>query len=145
MDNKSSERPNPITVTVSADGSYTFHGRSVSITRDKNRALEPYGKALLQYGKQLTLLPTEGQALLIRKTNGCSRVVARDYLDTRQVFYHETKGSLTVSSYKKDGLKRLKEEKPWLCEVDKFALEAAVEHIDAAYTKFFREGSGFPR
>lgn len=139
------ENPNHITATISDDGTCTFHGRSVNITRDKNRALEPFGKVLFQYGKQLTLLPTEGQALLIRKTNGCSRVVARDYLDARQAFYHETKGSLTVSSYKKDGLKRLKEEKPWLCEVDKFALEAAVEHIDAAYTKFFREGSGFPR
>jgi putative transposase len=139
------EKPNPITVTVSDSGEYAFHGRSVNITRDKNRALEPYRKVLLQYGKQLTLLPTEGQALLIRKINGCSRVVARDYLDARQAFYHEIKGSLTVSSYKKDGLKRLKEEKPWLREVDKFALEAAVEHIDAAFTKFFREGSGFPR
>ena len=139
------EKPNPVTVTVSGDGTFTFHGRSANITCDKNRALEPYGKILLQYGKQLTLLPTEGQALLIRKTNGCSRVVARDYLDVRQTFYRETKGSLTVSSYKEDGLKHLKEEKPWLREVDKFALEAAVEHVDAAYTKFFREGSGFPR
>ena len=84
MSTEQTEKPNPITVTVSDSGEYTFHGRSINITRDKNRALEPYGKVLLQYGKQLTLLPTEGQALLIRKTNGCSRVVARDYPDASQ-------------------------------------------------------------
>lgn len=139
------KKKNPITVTVSDDGSYTFHGRSANITRDKNHALEPFGKILLQCGKQLTLLPTDEQALLIRKTNGCARVVARDYLDTRQAFYRDTKGTLSVFSYKKTGLKRLKEAKPWLREVDKFALEAAVEHVDAAFTKFFHEGNGFPR
>lgn len=40
---------------------------------------------------------------------------------------------------------RLKEEYPFLRLSDKFALEAALEHVDAAYKKFFREHTGFPR
>ena len=44
------ERKNPVTVTVSEDGVFTFHGRSFSATKDKNAALEPFGKVLFQTG-----------------------------------------------------------------------------------------------
>ena len=68
-----------------------------------------------------------------------------DYLSTRQQHYNDTKETLSVSAYKKTRLKILKEEKEFLTEVDKFALEAAIEHVDRAYQNFFNQGFGFPK
>ena len=38
---------------------FIFHGRSIKITEDKNKLLEPYGKIIFNYGVVLQLLPTE--------------------------------------------------------------------------------------
>ena len=135
-------------VTASYDectGTYTFSGRAKDITRAKNRALEPYGKQVLDYGLQLELLPAEGQAGQINRTIGCARFVRNDTLSVRIRLYAEKKETLSGASYKKDFLPRLKEENPWLREVDKFALESAVEHVDCAYKNFFEGRAGFPR
>lgn len=144
-DKGNNKKKNPITAERMPDGSFVFHGRSYSTTLDKNKALEPFGCLLLQSGLQLLLLPDDGQAEMIRKTNGCARVVARDYLEKRQAFYNEKKKSLSVSEYKKHDLKDLKEEKPFLKEADKFALEAALEHVNRAYENFFGKKAGFPK
>jgi putative transposase len=42
-------------------------------------------------------------------------------------------------------LKALKEEYPWLKEVNSQALQAATANIDAAFSRFFREKKGYPR
>jgi len=139
------DMPNPVTAVRMDDGTFIFHGRSLHPTRDKNRALEPYGCVLLQYGLQLQLLPTPEQAELIRRINGCARIVGRDYLSKRQEAYRSSKETLTPASYKKEGLKALKEEFPFLKEADKFALEAAVENIDTAYRNFFSGRARFPK
>ena len=139
------EKKNPITVERLADGTFVFDGRSMNITKDKNKALEPFGCILLQYGLKLFTLPTDAQAEQVRRTNGCSRVVANDYLDKRKALYSEKKETLTVSEYKANGLAELKKEKPFLKEVDKFALETAIEHIDDAYENYFKKKFGFPK
>ena len=138
------ERRNPITAVIE-DGRIVLKGRSCQVTRDKNRALEPFGKVLLQYGKQLLILPDTGQAEQIRRTNGCARIVARDYLEKRQGLYNTSKEMLSVGDYKKTYLKALKEEKPFLKEVDKFARENAAIHIDTAFKNFLERHTGFPK
>ena len=39
----------------------------------------------------------------------------------------------------------LKKEYKWLCEVDKFALTNAIYNMDAAFQKFFKEHTGYPK
>ena len=51
-----------ITAERLTDGTFRFHGRANDITRQKNKALEPFGKQLLNYGQVLRLLPTPEQA-----------------------------------------------------------------------------------
>ena len=138
------ERENPITVSVK-DGIFTFHGRSFYPTRDKNEALAPFGKILLQRGLQLHILPTEEQKNLIANTNGCARVARNEYLDKRIEKFETDRTTLSVAVFKKEYLPKLKEEKPWLKEVDKFALEAAIEAVDNAYTNFFNGNADFPK
>ena len=49
-------------ITVSEEnGIFQFSGRSYNITKDKNAALEPYGKIVHNYGIVLELLPDEKQ------------------------------------------------------------------------------------
>ena len=142
---KKEEKENPITLEILDDGEYVFHGRSLNPTRDKNRALAPLNKQIWSRGQQLSLLPTEEQKTLIHKTNGCARVVKNDYRDKRIEQFETERTTLSVATYKKEFLPKLKEENPWLREVDKFALEAAVEHIDAAYKHFFEGNADFPK
>lgn len=139
------ERKNPVTVTLSDDGTFAFHGRSMQITADKNRALEPYGRMLFNYGVQMQLLPDDSQAEEIRQFNGCARVAARAYLDARKAAYDEKKQTLSVADYKKNFLPSLKEELPFLKEADKFAIESAIEHVDRAYKNFFEGRGRFPK
>ena len=138
------KKQNPITVEIK-DGKFIFHGRSLSPTKDKNKALAPYGKQVSNQGTQLRILPSEEQLSLIRKTNGCSRFVRNDYLNNRISVFQEKRETLSVAAYKKVLLPKLKEDNPWLKEVDKFALEAAIEHVDNAYKHFFNGDADFPR
>ena len=139
-------REDSITVEQQEDGSFIFHGRAYDITAAKNRALAPYDKIISNYGVQVLLLPDEEQGMLINKTNGCARTVRNDYLNARIRLYDDERKTLSVSEYKKGRLKELKEnEMPWLREVDKFALEAALEFVDGAYRNFFEGRADFPK
>jgi putative transposase len=42
-------------------------------------------------------------------------------------------------------LTKLKQEKVWLKEVDKFALQNSLKDLDKAFQKFFKEDAGFPK
>lgn len=139
------KRKNPITAEQNTDGSFSFKGRSLSPTRDKNEALAPYGKMVWNHGQKLLLLPTEEQAEAIRRIIGCARFVRNHYLDTRIRLFREEAAPLNGSAYKKEYLPKLKEEHPWLKDADKFALEAAIEHVDDAYRNFFNGKARFPR
>ena len=139
------KKKNPITAELKADGRIVFHGRSYNITRDKNLALEPFGKVLYQYGKELFILPEDNQSEQIRRTTGCSRFVAKDFITTQQKRYEESEKYLSVDKYKKTRLKELKKEYPFLKEVDKFALENALIHVDTAYKNFFEGRAGYPK
>ena len=102
------EKPIKYTVTAKkqADGTFKFCGGKggFNITKQKNKALEPYGKCIHNYGVLLELIPGDKQAA-INQQIGNARVVHNDYLSKREEYYKETKKALTVSQYKKEYLK----------------------------------------
>jgi putative transposase len=55
-------------------------------------------------------------------------------------------GKQKLTKYDMDArLKALKEEHPWLKDVNSQCLQAATANLDAAFTRFFREKNGFPK
>ena len=142
------EKPIKYTVTAKkqADGTFKFCGGKggFNITKQKNKALEPYGKCIHNYGVLLELIPGDKQAA-INQQIGNARVVHNDYLSKREEYYRETKKVLTVSQYKKEYLPALKEEKEYLNDTDKFVYENACRNVDDAYNRFFNGLSGLPR
>ena len=142
------EKPIKYTVTAEqqADGTFEFHGGKgeFNIIKQKNKALEPYGKCIYNYGVILELIPEDKQAA-INQQIGNARVVHNDYLSKREEYYKETKKTLTVSQYKKEYLPALKKEKEYLNNTDKFVYENACRNVDDAYNRFFKGLSGFPK
>ena len=142
------EKPIKYTVTAKkqADGTFKFCGGKggFNIIKQKNKALEPYGKCIHNYGVLLELIPGDKQAA-INQQIGNARVVHNDYLSKREKYYRETKNALTVSQYKKEYLPALKEEKEYLKDTDKFVYENACRNVDDAYNRFFKGLSGFPK
>ena len=142
------EKPIKYTVTAKQqpDGTFKFCGGKggFNITKQKNKALEPYGKCIHNYGVLLELIPGDKQAA-INQQIGNARVVHNDYLSKREEYYRETKKVLTVSQYKKEYLPALKEEKEYLNDTDKFVYENACRNVDDAYNRFFNGLSGLPR
>ena len=135
-----------VTAEQQADGTFEFHGGKggFNITAQKNKALEPYGKCIHNYGVILELIPGDKQAA-INQQIGNARVVRNDYLSKRIDYYKENRESLTVSKYKKDYLPELKKEKEYLNGTDKFVYENACRNVDDAYNRFFKGLSGFPK
>ena len=142
------EKPIKYTVTAEqqADGTFEFHGGKggFNIIKQKNKALEPYGKCIHNYGVLLELIPGDKQSA-INQQIGNARVVHNDYLSKREEYYKETKKALTVSQYKKEYLPALKDEKEYLKDTDKFVYENACRNVDDAYNRFFKGLSGFPK
>lgn len=90
------------------------------------------------------IYPNEKQRVLIAKTFGCARFVYNYYLDKKIKLYEESKQSLGYNACSAD-LTLLKKETEWLKEVDACALQSSLKNLDAAYQKFFKEHSGFPK
>ena len=135
-----------VTAEQQADGTFEFRGGKggFNITAQKNKALEPYGKCIHNYGVILELIPGDKQAA-INQQIGNARVVRNDYLSKRIDYYKENKETLTVSKYKKDYIPALKKEKEYLNGTDKFVYENACRNVDDAYNRFFKGLSGFPK
>lgn len=96
------------------------------------------------------LYPNTEQKELLSKTFGCARFVYNYYLDRRIKTYQQNKTTMNYNACSAD-LTKLKQEKPWLKEVDKFALQNALKDLDRAFQNFFREikkgnkNQGFPK
>ena len=104
---------------------------------------------LIHKAYKVRLYPNVQQAELIRKTFGCCRYVYNHTLAVRKDAYKDTGISLSGNDCKKL-LPQMKEDAPWLKEVDSTALQAAVEDMDAAFKRFFdgrKAGKkvGYPR
>ena len=134
----------PVTVEV-ADGIFVFHGGKGghNITERKNKALEPYGKCIYNYGLLLELIPGD-KTSSINQNIGNSRYIHNNYLAERIKYYGEHKETLSIDQYKKEFLSKLKEEKEFLKLTDKFVYQNACQNVETAYQNFFSGKSGFP-
>ena len=100
---------------------------------------------MLQHkGFKFRIYPTETQATLINKSIGCVRYVFNHFLARRKEAYEREEKTL---GYKACSalLTKLKKELPWLKEPDSTALQNALQDLDAAYQKFFKEKTGYPK
>lgn len=89
------------------------------------------------------LYPTEEQKELIEKTMGCCRLVYNLALELKIMAYKQHGVNLNYYSICSQ-LKYLKEEAPFLKEVNSQSLQAAAGNLEKAFDNFFR-GRGFPK
>ena len=139
-----------LSLEITNNNEFLFHGCSINNTRDKNQLLAPFCKMISNYGIVLSLIPTEEQISLLNQQIGNARFVRNRYLADRIKHYEEYKEILSVSQYKKANLPQLKKDNPFLKLSDKFAIEGALMHVDFAYNCFFegiKKGQkvGFPK
>ncbi len=90
------------------------------------------------------IYPNQKQKERIAKTFGCCRFVYNYYLAKRMKLYEEKKETFPYVQCAND-MKRLKEELPWLKEVDSTALQSSLRDLENAFQKFFKEHTGFPK
>lgn len=89
--------------------------------------------------------PNKAQEQLLQQTFGCVRLVYNHYLGDRKDAYDNNGTSLNYYDNAND-LKRLKNELPFLKDVDSISLQQCLRHLDTAYKNFFRDKKvGFPR
>ena len=95
--------------------------------------------------------PNAKQRELIKKTFGCKRFVYNYFLDLRKTRWENDKKNMTFFEMNKL-LTPLKQEKDFLCEPDKNALQNALRDLDKAYENFFgtvnssrKRKVGYPR
>ncbi|WP_160156961.1 IS200/IS605 family element RNA-guided endonuclease TnpB [Geobacillus sp. TFV-3] len=88
------------------------------------------------------LYPTKEQH--IRRTIGCCRFVFNHFLARRKQVYEQDGTTLNQYACMRE-LPQLKQQHPWLQEVDSTALQRAVEGLNDAFQRFFREKKGYPR
>lgn len=102
----------------------------------------------MEYSYKFRLYPNREQKILILRTFGCCRFVFNYYLDFRKKLYElagETANYYDCANH----LTKLKQELPWLREVDSNSLRYSLRDLDAAYQNFFRrvkqkQNPGFP-
>jgi putative transposase len=92
------------------------------------------------------IYPTAEQKEQIAKHIGCARWMYNYALEKKMKAWTKDKKSLSRFDIQADlpALKKAEDTK-WLKEVNSQSLQASLEHLDRAYTKFFKEKKGFPK
>ncbi|WP_281692845.1 IS200/IS605 family element RNA-guided endonuclease TnpB [Agathobaculum desmolans] len=103
----------------------------------------------MEYSYKFRLYPTAAQQEQMSRNFGCCRYVFNHFLAQRQEQYKET-GKAPTRFQQDKSLTTLKQEYPWLKEVDSTSLQATLHDLDAAFQNFFRrakkgEKPGYPR
>lgn len=119
----------------------------VKSIKERNIELEPMGLQLIHFGCKLHIKPLAEQKVQANKTFGCARFVHNNFLSARQSCYKATGKSPSVYEYKKEVLNPNKkvEDFSFLGDVDKFALENALVHVQDAYENFFNGDAKYPK
>ncbi|MDN3399572.1 IS200/IS605 family element RNA-guided endonuclease TnpB [Psychrobacter sp. APC 3426] len=88
---------------------------------------------------KVRLYPNEEQQVFFAKSFGCTRFIWNRMLSDKVDHYNEHKTELknTPAHYKK--------EFEWLKEVNSLALANVQQNLRTAYSKFFKQGAGFPK
>ena len=89
--------------------------------------------------------PTAEQEQLLTDTFGSCRFVYNHYLALQSENCQQGKAYRNKTACNNDCNRILKQEQPWLKQVDKFALTNAIYALDSAYRRFFRRQGGYPR
>jgi len=89
------------------------------------------------------LNPNESQIELINKHIGASRFIYNLALETKNTAYLGSKHNFSPFDLSKQ-LVSLKEELPWLKELNSQSLQQAIQNMDIAFKKFFKD-AGFPK
>ncbi len=90
------------------------------------------------------LYPTAEQKTLIEKHIGSCRFVYNWALAEKIKTYEQTNHSISQFDLNKK-ITALKEEKTWLTEVNSQSLQGMTRNLESAFTKFFKEKTGFPK
>ena len=96
----------------------------------------------VQKGIRVRLYPTEEQMVLINKTIGCCRFVYNQTLENCKQLYKQTR-HFPSKKERSASIVKMKEEHPFLKEVDACALQNSVKDFDSALDNFFRNRSHF--
>lgn len=98
------------------------------------------------FALKLRIYPNQQQLIYFHKAFGCSRFLFNLYLHKRIQLYHEFRETFYLNDFKKylTFLKKT-DQFSYLKEIDKFALECALEQVEEAYQNFFAKRAGFPR
>lgn len=105
----------------------------------------------MEMGYVYRAYPNVKQRELIKKTFGCKRFVYNYFLNVRKTRWENEKKNMKFFEMNKL-LTLLKQEKDFLCEPDKCALQNAIRDLDKAYENFFgtlnsprKRKFGYPR
>lgn len=103
-------------------------------------------KKMVPKALKLRIYPNTQQIQLLEKHFGCVRYVYNYFLNLKKEEYLKNKKSLNKFECSKL-LTTLKQDDKtsWLSEVNSQSLQAELEHLEVAYTRFFRKLSGFPK
>lgn len=91
------------------------------------------------------IYPNSEQIELIHKHFGCARWVYNYGLNKKLTAYQTERVTLSRFDLQKDLPRLKKNEAPWLSDVNSQSLQASLENLDKAYTRFFKEKKGFPK
>jgi putative transposase len=92
------------------------------------------------------LYPNNQQKELLSKHFGCCRYIYNYALAKKISHYATQKKTLSRFEIQKDLVSMKKsEETSWLKEVNSQSLQASLVNLDRAYTRFFKQKSGFPK
>jgi putative transposase len=89
------------------------------------------------------LYPTTTQAVQLNQHIGSCRFVYNWALDQKTKTYEQTGKSISRFDLNKL-IPTLKVQNPWLGEVNSQSLQGMTKQVESAFTKFFREKTGFP-
>jgi len=91
------------------------------------------------------IYPNDTQAKQCQKTFGCCRFVYNQILTVQQDRHKNSEKHLSKTDANNYCNRQLKNDYPFLKEVDKFALTNAIYHLEEGYIRFFKRLGGFPR
>lgn len=103
----------------------------------------------MEVSYRFRLYPNKSQRDAIHRTFGCCRFVFNYYLSKRKEVFQSSGETFGFYACCKD-LSKIKNEYPWLFDVDRKALESSLRNLDSAFQHFFRGVSlgkhiGYPK
>lgn len=99
---------------------------------------------MIQKGFKYRLYPNKAQQELLAKHFGCVRYIYNWALASKMQSYEKDKKTENYVSLG-NKLPKLKNELPWLKEVNAQSLQSSLKNVDNAFKRFFKEKKGFPK